>query len=105
MSRESVAYSIDMSENKIEFKWLDAKCVGSDTVVFKLEDNASVKIKIDIDRAGIAVGIINPDGTPHYEIGTAVKVTVIPPKKSYFIPKSKLKTSSVKQPEDLPFIR
>ena len=94
-----------MSEQQIEFKWLDAKCVGTDTVIFRLEDNASVKIKIDIERAGIAVGITNPDGTPHYEVGTSVKVTVVPPTKAYYLPKSKMKTALAKEPTDLPFIR
>jgi hypothetical protein len=94
-----------MSEPKIEFKWLDAKCTGTDTIVFRLEDGATVKVKIDIDRAGIAAGITNPDGTPHYEIGTSIKVTVVPPKKAYYILKSQLKTVVAKETQDLPFIR
>jgi hypothetical protein len=94
-----------MSEPKIEFKWLDAKCIGTDVIVFKLEDGATVKVKIDVDRAGIATGITNPDGTPHYEIGTSLKVTVIPPKRAYYRPRSQLKTIATKEVQDLPFIR
>jgi hypothetical protein len=94
-----------MAETKIEFKWLDAKCTGNDTVVFRLEDGSTVKIKVDIDRAGVAIGVSNPDGTPHYEIGTALKVTVIPSKKSYFVPKSKLQMVVPTGSQDLPFIR
>jgi hypothetical protein len=94
-----------MSEQKIEFKWLEAKCTGTDTVVFKLEDGAVVKIKVDVDRAGVATGFTNPDGTPHYEIGAALKINVIPSNKAYYIPKSQLKTFALKEPDDLPFIR
>src|SRR4030042_1810488 len=92
LHRRVASMRFQMSEPKIEFKWLDAKCTGTDTVIFRLEDGATVKVKIDIDRAGIATNVTNPDGTPHYEIGTSVKVAVVPPKKTYFIPKSQLKT-------------
>jgi len=94
-----------MAEPKIEFRWLEAKCTGTDTIVFKLEDGATVKIKVDLDRAGVATSLTNPDGTPHYEIGTSLKINVIPPKKAYYIPRSQLKTIVTKEPEDLPFIR
>jgi len=79
-----------MSEEKIEFKRLDAKLVGSDTVVFRLEDGATVKIKVDIERAGVAVNFKNPNGSPHYEVGCGLKINVIPTTKTYSIPKSKL---------------
>jgi len=94
-----------MSEPKIEFKWLEAKCTGNDTVVFKLEDGATVKIKVDLDRVGVAISFTNPDGTPHYNIGASLKVNVIPAKKSYYMPKSQLKTAPPKKPRDLLFIR
>jgi hypothetical protein len=94
-----------MVENNVEFKLLDVKCTGNDTVVFRLEDGALVKIKVDIQRAGVAVGITNPDGTPHYDIGTALKVTLIPAKKSYFVPRSKLQVAPLKDPREMPFIR
>jgi hypothetical protein len=94
-----------MSEPRIEFKWLEAKCTGTDTVVFKLEDGATVKIKVDLDRAGVATNLTNPDGTPHYQIGASLKLNVIPAKKAYFVPKSQLKNNVVKEPESLPFIR
>lgn len=94
-----------MAENNVEFRLLDAKCTGNDTVVFRLEDGAMVKIKVDIQRAGVAVGIANPDGTPHYDIGTALKVTLVPAKKSYFVPKSKLQVATIGQPKEMPFIR
>jgi len=94
-----------MTEPKIEFRWLDTKCIGTDTIVFRLEDGATVKIKVDLDRAGVAASLTNPDGTPHYEIGTSLKVYVIPSKKAYYILKSQLKTAVPQEPKDLPFIR
>ena len=94
-----------MSESKIEFKRLNTKCIGTDTVVFRLEDGATVKVKMDLERAGIAVDYKNPDGTPHYQIGPSVKVTVIPSEKSYYLPKSSLKKIGSKEKRDIPFIR
>jgi len=74
----------------VEFRWLDSKVVGSDTVTFRLEDGATVKIKVDIDRAGVAVNYVNPDGTPHYNIGASLKITVIPKDRKFKIPRSSL---------------
>ena len=96
---------VAMNEQKIEFKWLEVKCIGTDTVVFKLEDGATVKVKVDLDRAGVAKSITNPDGTPHYDIGASLKVNVIPSTKSYYRPKSRLKISKPGKPQDVPFIR
>ena len=33
-------------------------------VSFKLEDGTIVKVKVDLDRVGIATNFNNPDGTP-----------------------------------------
>ena len=74
----------------VEFRWLDSKPIGSDTVVFRLEDGATVKIKVDVDKAGVAVNYMNPDGSPHYHVNTSLKVTVIPPKRRYYIPRSQV---------------
>ena len=90
-----------MSDDKIEFKMLKAKLVGSDTVVFRLEDGAQVKIVVAIGRAGVAVNFTNPDGTPHYNINTALRMEVTPPKKKYFIPRSKLKVPTAKKESDI----
>lgn len=94
-----------MNEPKIEFKLLEAKCTGTDTVVFKLEDGATVKVKVDLDRVGVAKSMTNPDGTPHYDIGASLKVCVIPSKKSYYRSKSKLRIAKPEKSHDLPFIR
>jgi len=80
-----------MVKEDVEFKWLDAKLTGSDTVVFRLEDGAMVKITVDINRAGVATNFKNPDGTPHYNIGAGLRVQIIPSSKKYYIPKSKLR--------------
>jgi hypothetical protein len=79
-----------MPEENIEFKMLEAKSVGTDTVIFRLDDGATVKVKIDIDRAGIATNYKNPDGSPHYNIGISSRVTIIPSEKKFSIPKSQL---------------
>jgi len=79
-----------MPEEKVEFKWLEVRCIGSDTVVFKLEDEATVKVKVDIERAGKAINFTNPDGTAHYNIGAGIKVTVIPPERKFWVPKSQI---------------
>ena len=76
--------------DKVEFKWLEAKLVGSDTVIFRLEDGATVKVKVNIQRAGVAQNFTNPDGTPHYNIGAGLRIDVIPPDKRFYIPRSKV---------------
>lgn len=76
------------SKNKIEFKMLDCERVGSDFVAFKLEDGALVKVKVDLDRAGIATNHKNPDGTPHYAINTSVKITIIPNNRTFSMEKN-----------------
>lgn len=90
-----------MPDEKVEFKWLDAKCVGSDTVIFRLEDGATVKIRVDIGRAGVAVNYTNPDGSPHYNINADLRVTVIPPDKRFSLPKSQI-AAPPKPPEKPP---
>jgi len=80
-----------MEKEQIEFKWLEAKLVGSDTVVFRLEDGAMVKVRVGIGRAGVATNFKNPDGTPHYNVNADLRVQVIPKSKKFYIPKSKLR--------------
>ena len=80
----------DNGRSMVEFRWLEARLVGSDTVTFRLEDGALVKVKVDIDRAGVAVNHTNPDGTPHYHIDASLKVTVTPHTRKFYIPRSEL---------------
>lgn len=79
-----------MSEpkNKIDFKMLDYERVGGDFVAFKLEDGTLVKVKVDLDRVGIATNHRNPDGTPHYAINTSVKISVIPNDRKFSVEKN-----------------
>lgn len=83
---------------KIEFKMLEHERVGNDTVTFKLEDGTIVKVKVDLDRAGIAINYKNPDGTAHYAVNTSVKVSVIPHDKKFTLPKGQVKPQSTKPP-------
>ena len=53
------------SKEKIEFKMLDHQRVGEEHVTFKLEDGTIVKVKVDLDRVGIATNYKNPDGTTY----------------------------------------
>lgn len=79
-----------MAEEKVEFKLLEAKSVGTDTVVFRLEDGAMVKVRVDITRAGVATNFTNPDGSPHYSIGTGVGIQIIPASRKFTLPKSQV---------------
>ena len=82
-----------MSEkpNKIEFEMLDYKRLENDFVSFELEDGTVVKVKVDLDRVGKASNYKNPDGTPHYAISTAVKLSIIPPDKKFSVEKKSVK--------------
>lgn len=79
-------------EDNVDFKWLESKVQGDDTVVFRLEDGTLVKVKVDIDRAGIATSFRNPDGTAHYNINTNLRIIVIPSDKKFSLPKASLQT-------------
>lgn len=84
--------------DKIEFKMLDSERVGDDTVTFRLEDGTLVKVKVEVDRAGIATNYRNPDGTAHYAINTSVKVFVVPHDRKFTMPKGQVKAQSSKPP-------
>lgn len=76
--------------DRVEFRMLEFAPVGDDTVSFKLEDGTVVKVKVSLERAGVATNYRNPDGTAHYAVNTAVKVYVIPHDKKFTMPKSQL---------------
>ncbi len=77
--------------NKIEFKMLDFERLENEFVSFKLEDGTVVKVKVDLDRVGIATNFSNPDGTPHYVINTSVKLSVIPSNRKFSVEKTSIK--------------
>lgn len=86
------------SPDKVEFKMLDYERLENDYVSFKLEDGTIVKVKVDLDRVGKAVNFKNPDGTPHYAINTAVKVSIIPSDKSFTVEKRSIKGKNTGPP-------
>jgi len=92
-----------MSEtpNKIEFKMLDHKRLENDFVSFKLEDGTIVKVKVDLDRVGIATNFTNPDGTPHYAINTSVKLSIIPKNKKFSVEKKSIKGKQSSPPNQM----
>ena len=76
--------------DKIEFKVLDYSVEGTDTVVFRLEDETIVKVKVSLERVGVATNYRNPDGSPHYAVNSSVKLYVIPFDKKFAIPRSQV---------------
>ncbi|MEK6920180.1 MAG: hypothetical protein AABX62_03945 [Thermoproteota archaeon] len=89
-----------MSEPVVEFKWLEAKSVGSDVVVFHLEDGTTVKVRVSLDRAGVALNMKNPDGSDFYNFNANLQMTIIPPDKKFTIPKSQLQVPQKTKPPD-----
>ena len=92
-----------MSEkpSKIEFKMLNYDRLKNEYVSFKLEDGTSVKVKVDLDRVGIATNYKNPDGTPHYAINTSVKLAVIPNDRKFSVDKSSKKGNHLPPPSQM----
>ncbi|MEO9319148.1 MAG: hypothetical protein ABI361_00585 [Nitrososphaera sp.] len=85
--------------NNVEFRILDYTVDGSDTVSFVLEDRTVVKVKVGIERVGVATNYRNPDGSPHYAVNTSVKLYIIPSERKFTIPKSQIQGQI---PEALP---
>jgi hypothetical protein len=83
--------------DKIEFKMLDYTTVGSDTVTFKLEDGTVVKVKVGIERVGVATNYRNPDGTLHYAVNTSVKLYTIPYDKRFTLSKNQVMKGQAQQ--------
>jgi|TARA_B100001245_G_scaffold226888_1_gene202760 hypothetical protein len=92
-----------MSEtpNKIDFKMLDHERLENDFVSFKLEDGTVVKVKVDLDRVGVATNFTNPDGTPHYAINTSVKLSIMPKNKKFSVEKKSGKGKQSSPPKQM----
>lgn len=86
------------SKDKIDFKLLDHERIGNEFVSFKLEDGTIIKVKVDLDRVGIATNYRNPDGTPHYAINTSVKISVIPSERKFSVQRDAIKGKSSSPP-------
>src|SRR5919109_1541339 len=81
----------DEQPDNVEFKMLDYATVDEDTVSFKLEDGTIVKVKVGLDRVGVATNYRNPDGSLHYAANTSVKLYVIPYDKRFTLPSSAIR--------------
>jgi hypothetical protein len=80
-----------MSEkDSVEFKWLEAKPIGNQTVVFNLEDGTQVRIRVDINRAGVSINSVNPDGSPQYHFDIASNVQIVPAQRKFKLPKQQI---------------
>ena len=80
---------------------LDHQRLENDFVSFKLEDGTIVKVKVDLDRVGIATNFTNPDGTPHYAINTSVKLSIIPKNKKFLVEKKSVKGKQSSPPTQM----
>jgi len=89
-----------MSSDKVTFKLLEAKLIGTDTVNFRLEDGTNVKIRVEIDKCAIAENFKNPDGSDHYMINPSIKLTILPKSKTFTIPRDKINVP--RSPKPLP---
>ena len=72
-----------MSQENIEFRWLDWKVVGSDTVVFRLEDDTVIKARITLTKAGVSVKL-GPNNQPTYIIEAQLLPPIVVPKNRRF---------------------
>ena len=90
-----------MTEPMVEFKWLEAKPVASDVVVFHLENGATVKVRVSLDRAGVALNMKNPDGSDLYNFNANLQMTIIPPEKKFTVPRSQLQIPTQPKPPDI----
>ena len=77
---------------KIEFKMLEANADGSDEVTFQLEDGSIIKIRVNIDRAGVATNYHNSDGSKHYNVQASMSVNVISSDRTYKLSKPGMKS-------------
>ena len=83
-----------MSQDQIKYKQVSVKVVGSNVVVFRLEDESMVKVHVDMARVGVAVDRKNPDGTPIYTFNTALRFEVQTKDKTFYAPAPPLPTKS-----------
>jgi len=65
------------------------------------EDGTIVKVRVDLDRVGIATNFTNPDGTPHYAINTSVKLSITPKDKKFSVAKNSIKGKQSTPPNQM----
>ena len=71
---------------------LEANVDGSDEVTFQLEDGSIIKIRVNIDRAGVATNYHNSDGSKHYNVQASMSVNVISSDRTYKLSKPGMKS-------------
>jgi hypothetical protein len=69
---------------------------------FKLEDGTIVKVKVGIERVGVAINYRNPDGSLYYAVNTSVKFYIILHDKRFMLQKSQIKGSSASAEQQPP---
>ena len=79
--------------DEIEFKMLESNADGSDEVTFQLEDGSIIKIRVNIDRAGVATNYRNSDGSKHYNVQASMSVNVISSDRTYKLSKPGMKSN------------
>ena len=58
----------------------------------KLEDGSIIKIRVNIDRAGVATNYRNSDGSKHYNVQASMSVNVISSDRTYKLSKPGMKS-------------
>ncbi len=89
--------------DEIEFKMLDAKPMGTDSVLFELEDGATVKIRVNVERAGVATNYNNPDGSKHYNVQSSMMITIISADRTYRLPKTAVNVRPMQRMSGKPY--
>ena len=92
---------MSQTKEKVDFVMLDYERLENEFVSFKLEDGTIVKVKVDLDRVGQAIDFKNPDGTPHYAINTAIKLSILPSEKKFTVEKNSLKNNQKSPPSQM----
>lgn len=83
-----------MAQERIKYKQISAKLVGSNVVNYRLEDGTLFKIHVDLARVGVAVDRKSPDGMPLYNFGIGTRVEVQSKDKIYYAPLPRLPTQN-----------
>jgi len=73
--------------DETEYNMLVSKAKGPEEVIFELEDGSIIKIRVNIDRAGVST-----DGSKHYNVQASMSVNVIPADRKYKLTKPGVKS-------------
>ena len=87
---------LDTSGTECPIPVLKARKLAQD-----ISDGTIVKVKVDLDRVGIATNFKNPDGTPHYAINTSIKLAITPNDKKFSVEKNSVKGKQSSPPNQM----